>query len=112
MIPYYSILNEKNGWHEITKAADAPNQKHWVIMIFDKQSVYHEADQRSIDTGGSHGYGAYTSEYLTHTIHYTLSEQSWLEAIEALFLEKPNRTDMLAYIVQKVAQISPAVIIK
>lgn len=82
---------------KITDQNEFPKEKHYAIIIFDKQTIYHEGDQRSKDFPG-HGYPAHTETVNNFQYLAFFNTEEWEKKIDELFKEKPKRTDVVAFI--------------
>ncbi len=93
---------------------DIPQGPHYAIMIVKKESVFHEADQRSKDCPG-HGYPAHTTEHevITYKSYADtdVGRAQWEEELKSeLFALKmgasyaKERTHIVGFHVDKVAR--------
>jgi hypothetical protein len=85
---------------QVKNAVNFPDKKHYALMLFNTKSIYHEADQRSIDYPG-HGYPAHTEtfdnfEYWAYD-HNDVGRAEWEKKIDELYKQTPNRRDVVAF---------------
>lgn len=86
---------------KVTSPNMVPKSSHFQVVVFTTQSVY-------IPEGG-HSYPAYTETYQIPKIYCTGDKTNWQDIVSLLLKEKPNRTDMIAFFVQGVADIKVSI---
>ena len=99
------------SFKRISKASDIPSMPHFVIVTTSQQTIHHEGDQRS-RTNPGHGYPAYDETINNLEMEITFDQIEWEEKVKRLFNHNPKRTDVIAYHVDSVADISIGVSIK
>lgn len=92
--------------HHVKQPKDAPKGPHFAIILFKTESVWIPGDERS-RTNPGHGYPEHTDTFNTSDYYAFLERATWEKAIHDLYLEKQDRTDVLAFEVAGVA--SPTV---
>ncbi len=99
----------------VNNPSEFPNTEHYAIILFDKNCIHHEADQRSKDCPG-HGYPAYTETVNNFKyISFDKTEAGKLEwelKVQSLYKDKPTRNDIVVFEAGAKASITTTVTIK
>jgi hypothetical protein len=85
------------------KGPNVPTDLHYQILVFETSSVYIEGDERS-RTNPGHGYPAHTETHESFRLYCFTKEWEWKAGLTALYLKDQHRKDVLAQVVERVAQ--------
>jgi len=100
---YYQAL-KKEKFTQVNHPNQMPLAPAYGIYVFNKQTVYHEGDERS-RTNPGHGYPSHSEEVNSSMLFVTNIKADWLEGIKNLYQGDEKRTDILAFRISDIAQV-------
>jgi hypothetical protein len=83
----------------VERPADVPSGQHYMVLVFEKRYIHHEADERS-RTAPGHGYPEYVEEVQSYRCYVTEDREDYIDFTLGLFRKNVNRKDVVPLFVQ------------
>lgn len=96
---------------EVHGPAGFPRQPHYAVIVYSKESVFIEGDERSRTCPG-HGYPAHTESFNTFRHYVTVHRADWEALIQLIMKDEEAKNNFVAFEVTKVAKVVSKVVVE
>ncbi len=108
---YLYKLRDLKDIIRVRNPQDILRSSHYAVIVYEKESVYIEGDERS-RTAPGHGYPAHTEHYDTFKHYITSYKEQWITLIKFLMEDDDTKDNFLAFEVSKVADVKLKVVVE